>query len=60
MSENVIRYAANLAALYSEASKSSSVPVDYTLVKNIKKIPGKKGCFVSYTNYKTIYIDPKD
>ena len=57
--ENVIRKAAYLAASYSEAKDSSSVPVDYTLVKYIKKIPGRKGSFVSYTHNKTIYIDPK-
>ncbi len=60
LTEDVIRFASNLAALHSEAKSSSSVPVDYTYVKHIKKIPGKKGCFVSYTNYKTIYIDPHD
>ena len=58
-SEEVIRKAAYLAATYSEAKDSSSVAVDYTLVKYIKKIPGRKGSFVSYTHQKTIYIDPK-
>ena len=53
-----IRLAANLAAYYSSYSLSSSVPVDYTKIKNIKKIPGKRACFVSYTHEKTIYIDP--
>ena len=58
-SEDVIRKAAFLAATYSEAKDSSSVQVDYTLVKYIKKIPGRKGSFVSYTHQKSIYIDPK-
>ena len=40
-------------------SDSSSVPVDYTQVKYLKKVPGKKGSFVTYKNHKTIYIDPK-
>lgn len=53
-----IRLAANIAAYYSTYSLSSSVAVDYTKIKNIKKIPGKKACFVSYTHEKTIYIDP--
>ena len=57
--EDVIRKAAFLAATYSEAKDSSSVQVDYTLVKYIKKIPGRKGSFVSYTHQKSIYIDPK-
>ncbi|QWC00425.1 NFACT family protein [Mycoplasmatota bacterium] len=58
LSETSIRHAANLAAYYSKSQQSSSVAVDYTLVKNIKKIPGELGSFVSYTNQKTIYIDP--
>lgn len=59
-SEDVIRKAAYLAATYSEAKDSSSVPVDYTLIKNIKKIPGRSGSFVSYKGEKTIYIDPNN
>lgn len=57
-SENLIRTAANLAAYYSKGKTSSSVPVDYTLVKYIKKIPGVKGYHVTFTHQKTIYIDP--
>mgnify|MGYP002399236346 CR=1 FL=1 len=56
--EPTIRAAANLAAFFSEARHSSSVPVDYTLVKYVKKVPGQAGSFVTYTNQKTIYIDP--
>ena len=58
-SENVIRYAANLAAKYSDSKDSSSVQVDYTEIKFLKKVPGYKGSFVTYKRYKTIYIDPK-
>ena len=57
LSENEIRTAAMLAAYYSSQKESSSIPVDYTKIKYIKKIPGKKACFVSYTHQKTIYID---
>lgn len=57
--EDVIRFAAKEAAMHSEAKDSSSVPVDYTLVKYLKKVPGTKGSFVSYSHQKTIYIDPK-
>ncbi len=56
--EKIIRICANLAAWYSQGRYSSSVPVDYCPVKNIKKIPGAKMGFVSYTHNKTIYIDP--
>ena len=58
LTEEEIRTGAILAAYYSTFSDSSSVAVDYTRVRNIKKIPGKRNCFVTYTNQKTIYIDP--
>ncbi len=58
-SEKQIRFCANLAAYYSQGRQSSSVPVDYTLVKNLKKIPRSKAGQVSVTNYKTIFIDPQ-
>lgn len=57
-SEDDIRLCANIAAYFSQARDSSSVPVNYTKIKNIKKIPGYKGCFVSIKGEKTIYIDP--
>lgn len=55
--EEVLRTCAMLAAYFSSFSQSSSIPVDYTLVKNLKKIPGKPGYQLSYTHQKTIYID---
>ncbi len=58
LSEKEIRFCANLAASFSKAGKSSSVPVDYLLARYTKKIPGVRGCEVTYTNQKTIYIDP--
>jgi len=57
--EDVIRHAAKLAATNSESKDSSSVAVDYTLIKYLKKVPGTKGSFVTYKTNKTIYIDPK-
>ena len=57
LTENLIRTAAMLVSKYSYYSESSSIAVDYTQIKNIKKIPGKRNCFVSYTKEKTIYID---
>lgn len=59
LSEKEIRFCANLAASYSKVGKSSTVPVDYLLARYTKKIPGLKGCEVTYSNQKTIYIDPK-
>lgn len=60
LNENEIRIGAMLAAYYSTFKDSSSVPVDYTRIKNIKKIPGRKACFVTYQRQQTIYIDPSE
>lgn len=56
--EDVLRYAANLAAWFSQGRYSSSVPVDYCQVKDVKKIKGAKSGFVRIQHQKTIYIDP--
>ena len=56
--EETIRFCANLAAYFSNGRYSSSVPVDYCLVRNVKKIKGSKAGLVSIKNYKTIFIDP--
>ncbi len=57
LNEAIIRKAAMLAAYHSSLSLSSSIPVDYTYVKYIKKIPKLPGFHVSYTHQKTIFID---
>ena len=59
LNEAEIRFCANLAALNSYYKDSSSVPVIYTKIKDLKKIPGKMNCFLEYKNEKAIYIDPK-
>lgn len=59
-SETDIREAAMIAAYFSKSKHSSSVPVDYTQIKNIKKPNGSKPGFVIYDNQKTIYIDPEE
>ncbi|MDD7281149.1 Rqc2 family fibronectin-binding protein [Floccifex sp.] len=56
--EENIRLCAKLAAYYSKGKDSSSVPVDYCLVSQLKKIPGAPMGLVSMKSYKTIYIDP--
>lgn len=56
--EQLLRDAAMLAAYYSNGRYSSSVPVNYCHIRQLKKIPKTKGSFVSLTNYHTIYIDP--
>lgn len=58
LDEALIRFVANCAAYYSSSRHSSSVPVSYTQIKHIKKIPGKPPGFVAMKEYQTIYIDP--
>ncbi len=60
VSEETLRLAANICAYYSKYKYSSSVAVDYTKARFVKKIPGKRNCFVTYKNHKTIYIDPDE
>lgn len=55
--EESLRLAAMLAAYYSPMRESSSIPVDYTRIKHVKKIKGLPGYHVRYTNQKTLYID---
>ena len=60
LDEYTIRLAAKIAAYYSKGKNSSSVPVNYTLVKTLKKPAGSKPGKVILDNYKTIYIDPDE
>lgn len=58
--EDTLRIASMLAAYYSAGRSSSSVPVQYCPVKNLKKIPGAKPGMVQLGSYKVIYIDPDE
>ena len=58
LEELEIRAAANLAAYFSKGKDSSSVAIDYTQIKNLKKVPQTALGFVTYDTCKTIYIDP--
>lgn len=58
--EETIEQAAVLAAHYSKAQGSAAVPVDYTLVKYVKKPSGAKPGFVTYTDQKTLYVTPTE
>ncbi len=60
VSQDVLNFAASLAAFYSKLSSSPKVEVDFTTVKNVKKIPGAKPGMVIYENYKTLYLEPND
>ena len=56
VSDDVLVYAAKLASKHSQAKGNGKVSVDYTLVKNVKKIPGGKPGMVTYTNFKTVVV----
>ena len=56
ITEDDIALGARLAALNSFAKNSSKVPVDYTEVTNVKRIPNGGAGQVSYTNQHTIVV----
>ncbi len=58
VNEESIRCASLICCHYSKAKYSSSVPIIYTEVRYLKRIPNKRNCFLTYSNEKTIYIDP--
>lgn len=57
-SEKTLEEAAILAAYYSKYRMSSSVPVDYTQVKHVRKPNGAKPGFVIYDNQHTLFVTP--
>lgn len=57
LTEAVLRKSAMLAAHFSSLKHSSSIPVDYTRIKFVRKISGLPGFQVNYKNQKTIFID---
>src|SRR5699024_7366227 len=59
-SEATLNEAAMIAAHFSKARGSASVPVDYTLIKYVKKPSGAKPGFVTYTQQKTLYVTPDE
>lgn len=59
-SEDTILEAASLAAYFSKARESSSVPVDFTLVRHVKKPSGSKPGFVIYDHQQTVYVTPNE
>ncbi len=55
---STIEQAARLAAFHSKAKNSSQVPVDYTLIRFVKKPGGAKPGKVIFTNNRTLYVTP--
>ena len=52
--------AAGLASYFSKARESSNVPVDYTLIRHVKKPSGAKPGRVIYVNYQTYVVNPDE
>ncbi|MCM3569123.1 NFACT RNA binding domain-containing protein [Neobacillus mesonae] len=59
-SDQTVLEAAMLAAYFSKARNSSSVPVDFTKVRHVKKPSGAKPGFVIYEQQQTIYVTPDE
>ncbi len=57
-SEGAIKQAASLAAFFSQARDETSVPVDYTPRKYVRKLPGAKPGLVTYTHEQTVRVAP--
>jgi len=59
ITDTAILEAAAIAAYHSKARDLKNVPVDYTLIKNIKKPNGSPYGFVVYNTYNTVIVNPK-
>lgn len=57
-SDQTLQEAAEIAAYYSKARQSSSVPVDYVQVKRIRKPNGAKPGYVIYEGQRTLFVTP--
>lgn len=53
-----LRYAAVLAAAYSQARDSAKVAVDYTLARYVRKPAGARPGMVIYTDQRTLFVTP--
>ncbi|MBQ8550391.1 MAG: NFACT family protein [Clostridia bacterium] len=58
--DSTILYAAKVAAFNSQAADSANVPVDYTLIKHVKKPSGSRAGMVIYTNQSTLFVNPEE
>lgn len=58
VSDDTLLLAARLAAENSKAAPKVKAPVDYTLIKNVKKPSGAKPGMVIYTTNKTLFVAP--
>ncbi|MDG5470231.1 NFACT RNA binding domain-containing protein [Jeotgalibacillus sp. ET6] len=57
--ESIIE-AASIAAYFSKARSSSSVPVDFTKIRHVKKPSGAKPGYVIYDHQETVFVTPTE
>ena len=55
--ENTLKQAASLAVYYSQGRAGGKTPVDYTMVRFVRKPSGSMPGKVIYTDYKTIFAE---
>lgn len=58
--DDILSKTAKIAAYHSKAKESSNVPVDFALVKDVKKPVGAKPGMVIYNNNRTLYVTPDE
>ncbi|MBO5362840.1 MAG: NFACT family protein [Clostridia bacterium] len=58
--DEVIKFAAEICAYYSDGRDGDKIPVDYCKRKFVKKPSKSKAGFVIYTDYKTLLVTPKN
>lgn len=56
--DELLLYAAEICAYYSDGRDGDKIPVDYCPRKYVKKPNKSKAGFVTYTNYKTVLVTP--
>ncbi|MGJ9381351.1 Rqc2 family fibronectin-binding protein [Salipaludibacillus sp. CF4.18] len=56
--DTTLMEAANLAAYFSKSRMSGQVPVDYTLIRHVKKPNGAKPGYVTYDKQTTLFVNP--
>ena len=58
VSDELLLYAAEICAYYSDGRDGNKIPVDYCKRKYVKKPNKSKAGFVIYTDYKTVLVKP--
>ena len=58
INDDIIEKCASIAAFNSKARSSSKVEVQYTQIKNIKKLKNAKPGFVVFNTYKSTIVKP--